>query len=185
MYLKFLARSTNQHGVHSPFVYDLVTKCFYNKKQKVVHKAVTAAYKTHFGHQYFNLKSAKLLNRIPSYFKSKKALVLSDHNTLVSEILSIDNGVEIYTSTQTNDHFDIIFADLYKLHQYVTSETLSSVTHNDSTIITTGMYTSMSETKAWQEIKAHPKITVTVDTFDLGFVFIRTEQAKEHFTIRC
>jgi predicted O-methyltransferase YrrM len=30
-YLKFLQKSTNQHGVHSPFVFDLVTKCFYDK----------------------------------------------------------------------------------------------------------------------------------------------------------
>ena len=29
-YLKFLVKSTNQHGIHSPFVYDLVTKCFYD-----------------------------------------------------------------------------------------------------------------------------------------------------------
>lgn len=31
-YLQFLAKSTNQHGVHSPFVFDLITKCFYKKK---------------------------------------------------------------------------------------------------------------------------------------------------------
>ena len=30
-YIKFLIRSTNQHGVHSPFVFNLTTKCFYNK----------------------------------------------------------------------------------------------------------------------------------------------------------
>ncbi len=29
-YIKFLLKSTNQHGVHSPFVFDLVTKCFYD-----------------------------------------------------------------------------------------------------------------------------------------------------------
>ena len=30
-YFRFLAKSANQHGIHSPFVYDLVTKCFYDK----------------------------------------------------------------------------------------------------------------------------------------------------------
>ncbi len=31
-YLRFLKNSSNQHGVHSPFVYDLLTKCLYNKQ---------------------------------------------------------------------------------------------------------------------------------------------------------
>lgn len=32
-YLQFLKDSSNQHGVHSPFVYSLVTQCFYNRKK--------------------------------------------------------------------------------------------------------------------------------------------------------
>ena len=31
-YLKFLLKSTNEHGVHSPFVYNFVTRCLYNKQ---------------------------------------------------------------------------------------------------------------------------------------------------------
>ena len=31
-YIKFLWNSKNEHGVHSPFVYDLVSQCFYDKK---------------------------------------------------------------------------------------------------------------------------------------------------------
>ena len=30
-YFKFLLNSSNEHGVHSPFVYDLISKCFYDK----------------------------------------------------------------------------------------------------------------------------------------------------------
>jgi predicted O-methyltransferase YrrM len=33
-YLRFLWNSKNEHGVHSPFVFDLVTKCFYDKSSK-------------------------------------------------------------------------------------------------------------------------------------------------------
>ncbi|RZJ36190.1 MAG: class I SAM-dependent methyltransferase [Flavobacterium sp.] len=32
-YFHFLLRSTNAHGLHSPFVFDLATKCFYDKKK--------------------------------------------------------------------------------------------------------------------------------------------------------
>ena len=33
-YLKFLWHSKNEHAVHSPFVFTLITKCFYDKKAK-------------------------------------------------------------------------------------------------------------------------------------------------------
>ncbi len=45
-YIKFLYRSTNQHGVHSPFVYALLIQCFYkrdlNENIKVKHSRFIA-----------------------------------------------------------------------------------------------------------------------------------------------
>lgn len=38
--------------------------------------------------------------------------------------------------------------------------------------------------EAWEIIKNHPKVTVTIDTFQWGLVFFRKEQEKEHFIIR-
>ena len=40
-YLKFLWKSKNEHAVHSPFVFNLVTKCFYDKKQKYEYTIIT------------------------------------------------------------------------------------------------------------------------------------------------
>lgn len=37
---------------------------------------------------------------------------------------------------------------------------------------------------AWNKIKNHPLVTVSVDLYSMGIIFFRTEQEKEHFTIR-
>lgn len=37
---------------------------------------------------------------------------------------------------------------------------------------------------AWEEIKAHPQVRLSIDLFDLGLVFFRNEQKeKEHFSL--
>ncbi|WP_353720634.1 class I SAM-dependent methyltransferase [Dyadobacter sp. 676] len=55
---------------------------------------------------------------------------------------------------------------------------------NGSLFIFDDIYWSAEMTQAWEYIKAHPKVTVTVDLFWIGLVFFRSEQAKENFTLR-
>lgn len=56
--------------------------------------------------------------------------------------------------------------------------------HNSTVLVMDDIYWSKEMTKAWEEIKLHPQVTVTVDLFFIGLVFFRTEQAKEHFKLR-
>ncbi len=63
-------------------------------------------------------------------------------------------------------------------HQFI------SKTHNESMLIFDDIYWSEEMTKAWEEIKQHPQVKVTVDLFFIGLVFFRKEQVKEHFILR-
>lgn len=56
--------------------------------------------------------------------------------------------------------------------------------HKDSVFIFEKIHSSKENEQLWEQIKQHPTVKVTVDTFDLGLVFFRKEQAKEHFVIR-
>ena len=47
-----------------------------------------------------------------------------------------------------------------------------------------GDNTNQGEKDAWQEIKAHPRVTVTVDLFWIGLVFFKQGQAKEDFLVK-
>jgi predicted O-methyltransferase YrrM len=55
---------------------------------------------------------------------------------------------------------------------------------NDSVWIFDDIHWSAEMENAWKIIKKHPKVKVTIDTFQWGIVFFRAEQEKEHFVIR-
>lgn len=46
------------------------------------------------------------------------------------------------------------------------------------------IYWSEGMKQAWEEIKNHPEVTVTVDLFWMGLVYFRKGQAKEHFKLK-
>lgn len=53
-----------------------------------------------------------------------------------------------------------------------------------SLLIFDDIYWSKGMKEAWEEIKNHPDVTVTVDLFWIGLVYFRKGQVKEHFKIK-
>ena len=251
-YLKFLKNSTNQHGVHSPFVYSLITKCFYDTK-KYHEYSILKKYRnsllenknfievTDFGAGSRVFKSnkrqiskiaktagisskrAKLLFRVVSYFQPTTILEIGTSLGLATAALSLGNkktkiiSLEGCPKTQEiakfqleNSKFQNIKFVTTKFEEYLSTYNLQPTTYNliyfdgnhskkatleyfelllptitnDTVWIFDDIHWSKDMEEAWETIKNHPKVKVTIDTFQWGFVFFRVEQEKEHFTIR-
>ncbi|MCX7549342.1 O-methyltransferase [Xanthomarina sp. F2636L] len=247
-YIKFLLKSTNQHGVHSPFVYDLVTQCFYDSKNYPEYKQLKAYRKTLVAnkqvleisdlgagskvsanktravsslakHSGSSFKRSKLLFRLTRYFQAKNILELGTSVGIATQALHLGNPDAMMTSIEgcpnisntakahlgdiknlqlligdfdrhidqlEQDSFDLVFFDGNHSQEATLRyfEKLLPKAHNDTLFIFDDIYWSEGMTAAWETIKNHPEVKVTVDTFFWGLVFFRKEQVKEHFRIR-
>ncbi|WP_430400321.1 class I SAM-dependent methyltransferase [Flavobacterium sp.] len=250
-YLKFLWNSKNEHGVHSPFVYDLITKCFHdttnypeyeilkNYRNSLLENKNTIEV-TDFGagSRVFKSntreiakiaktagitsKNAKLLFRIVRYFQPEQILEIGTSLGLASSALSLGNknsyllslegckNTQCVTENLFNTEFpdynfeflNVEFGEFLKHNTGISDwsliyfdgnhskkatleyfELLLPTFSNDSVWIFDDIHWSAEMDEAWEIIKNHSKVTVTIDTFQWGIVFFRKEQKKEHFII--
>lgn len=56
--------------------------------------------------------------------------------------------------------------------------------HEDSVFVLDDIHWSAEMERAWEVIKAHPSVTVTIDLFYVGLVFFRKKQRREDFWLR-
>ena len=252
-YLTFLWNSKNEHGVHSPFVFNLVTKCFYDKSNfdeyKILKNYRNSLLQNHnslevidfgAGSRIFknntrqiskiaktagiSRKRAELLFRITNYLQPENILEIGTSLGLATSALSLGNlkatittvegclntieiakkqfqisnlksKIEWINSEFSNYIKNMIFPDSFFNLIYFDGnhskkatleyfEMLLPTINNETVWIFDDIHWSKDMEEAWEIILKHPKVTVTIDTFQWGFVFFRKEQPKEHFIIR-
>jgi hypothetical protein len=156
-YFKFLLKSTNQHGVHSPFVYDFVTKGLYKKVDSNI------KLKDFTFDDEFSKKEEKILKKIIEYFKPTSIII----NLNIEEIT-------------INKEFNLLF------YSYLSKNKIKKIVaiYPKSFIIIKNIHQNKAVQKSWVEITQLQEATVTLDLFYFGVIFFRKEQAKEHFVIR-
>ena len=251
-YIKFLWNSKNEHAVHSPFVFHLVTQCFYDSESKPEY-TILKNYRnsllenkntievTDFGAGSKIFKSntrqiskiaktagitqkrAELLFRITNYFQPSSVLEIGTSLGLATSAISLGNPKSAVTTLEgcpntmaiaknklqlfnfNNVECNTTEFSTYFKTQYLKPKTqnliyfdgnhqknntleyfellLPTVT-NETLWIFDDIHWSKEMEETWEIIKNHPKVTVTIDTFQWGLVFFRREQPKEHFVIR-
>lgn len=251
-YIKFLWNSKNEHGVHSPFVYSLLTRCFYDKKSKSEYQILQKYRKSLLQNKNFievtdfgagskvfksnkrqiskiaktagiSSKRAELLFRVTHYFQSKNILEIGTSLGLATSALTLGNPdakvitVEgccetgsIAQNQFNNFNLNNIESVISEFQLYLNNPKPEALTsdliyfdgnhskkatlayfdlllptiNNNAVWIFDDIHWSEEMEEAWEIIKNHPQVKVTIDTFQWGFVFFRYEQEKEHFIIR-
>lgn len=158
-YLKFLIESSNQHGVHSPFVFSYVTKCLYSKQK------------------WDNVKSINILLKSIDYF---------DYETI--EPWGNDDLKKLLHTHFPNVNTDSNLIDLLYVEELGVDELKQLFSegklHNNSMVFINLIHQTTKKQELWKKLVELPIVTVSIDMFHCGVLFIRREQVKEHFTIR-
>jgi len=145
-FIAFLLASTNKHGVHSPFVYDLVTKCFNTQTNPAKMEALNRIQRSLFSNKNsititdygkgssvfksndrkvsdiakiagINKKKSALLLRMVDYFNTKNILEIGTSVGLGTSVLSIGNpDAKIVTLEGCKNTADIA-NELFKTNQ--------------------------------------------------------------------
>lgn len=157
-YLKHLLTASNQHGVHSPFVYDFITKCLYKKAN------------------FNGTKSEKVALKSFPYFSVERFKISSKDSRLENRILK-----EFDLKASEEGALDLLFidvpqADVLSIHQ--------ELIQNDTIILIDNIHKNKEASRRWDVLRQHEKATVSIDLFYCGLLSFRKEQVKEHFKIR-
>lgn len=109
-----------------------------------------------------------------SEVKNIEVILGNIDETLPEKLKTLENGLD-YAYFDANHRYEPTVRYFEQCLPYA---------KNDSLFIFDDIYWSDEMTQAWEHIKAHPQVTLTVDLFWIGLVFFRKEQVKENFVLR-
>ncbi|MCC9042898.1 hypothetical protein LNQ81_09450 [Myroides sp. M-43] len=156
-YFKFWWKSGNEHSVHSPFIFNLLTKGLYPKDRKWRGQA----------------KKDAFISRLETYYVPKSIGGVGRDTSLVSNVVDLSVIV---------DTVDMILVS--KCDQEVNVTMLFSKMHNDSVLVVDRRSGNEEAELLWAEIIKEERFTVTIDFYYFGVAYVRSEQLKQHFVLR-
>lgn len=179
LHYRWVAANAKGHGIHSPFVFSLVTAQMnatktrelikyrdpsINKIMQEIEAVITYSMPE---------KIKRLITRLIDLFQPNSFCVIGE------------NGVDKNYTNKASIDF-AFFSDRNKkatlLHD---ANLVVQKMHSSSWIVLHGIHTSSEMEAAWEMLKKHPQIRLTIDLFNIGLLFCRKEQKEqEHFIIR-
>jgi hypothetical protein len=187
-YLLHRLKANNRHGVHSPFVYNLIDKVIYDYADKAVYREIGKERERGAGSERLKPKVARLLYRLTRHFNPDSIVHSGNIDSIVKFCLQqAAPDARFYTQENPPAKADLIYmeVDTSKDNALKCFNQSLPITHENTVLIIIGIYEDVTMKQAWAQIKTHPEVTLTIDLFWMGLVFFKSGRAeKEHFRVK-
>ncbi len=185
-YLRHRFKATTRHGLHSPFVYRLVDKVIYDHDAKKVYPEIGKV-RPDAKNASKSPKLDQLIYRLVADLKPDNLIELGQLSEITKLYLQkASPGAKVYRDINNSPaKLDFVLINGIEEAQTIKyfQQCLPKV-HESTMLVINGIYHNKGSKQAWTEIKANPKVAVTIDLFWIGLVFFRSGQVREDFLIR-
>lgn len=163
-YLRFWFSAYNEHGTHSPFVFNLLTRGLYPVDERWKGQS----------------RKEQFFTRLLVYFDSQQLATLDGR---IPEEVKMSISVESY-QVDSDKCYEAILFQGKDAKAWPEVQTVAQSMHNDSIWIIDRRRKEASIEKYWQEVIASEEMIVTLDFYYFGVAFKRKEQLKQQFKLR-
>lgn len=182
--IKYTWKAKGRHGIHSPFVYDLMDQCFRKalSKQQLTNALAQTRMKR---------KILKCLFQLAEHFKITEIYIddkwINNPNTylslfpasMVQSLSEIQMGISM-------DHQILVYIDAKNHGSTVADmvhQTLNTISEN-SILLIDGIRANDETHEMWKQLTLDLNIHFSADLFQFGLLASRGFQEKEHFVLR-
>ena len=180
-FIKYKWKASGRHGIHSPFIYDLIENGIRSSIIKVEFHPNDSK----------NIDFQKFVFKLLRYFNTDSIFIdenkeLTDWETFSRKnfsSLNIQVNLEELPKSSKNPFFDFIFiSNSNQLVEKISK--LLTYSENETVFLIEGIRSNKCSFEEWRKLCEMKTFHVSIDFFQSGLIMKRNQQEKEHFTLK-
>ena len=180
-FIKYKWKAKGRHGIHSPFIFSLVEKGIQSELINCNFQSQNSK----------NLHFEQFVFKLLRYFKTQNIFIdekkeLTHWDTFFRKnylSLNIQVNLEELSKSSKNPSFDLIFiSNSNQLLEKIPK--LLTYSENETVFLIEGIRSNKYSFEAWRKLCEMKTFNVSIDFFQSGVLIARSQQEKEHFTLK-
>lgn len=185
-YFWFWMRAYNRHGIHSPFVYELMEKAIFDKKSIHSVENIIASNKRFFEFSYFNRKRIQLLLKLLNFYRPNRLVWMGNSHQNLFDFLRGTFQEIRFSQLQPNEKsvfeneiqsIDWLIVDAKSIDLMLINQIKNSLSNDSKIFVLESDDEFFRLINEWND-------KVELDFFFMKIVLIRKEMKPQFFKLR-